>query len=125
MDLKKYFTSTKGLGVLATSNDQGVVNTAVYARPHVIGKNRVAFIMTPRLTHENLQSNPRASYLFHEAGFEHAGKRLMLTMVGESTDSRKIEALRRRTTPAICSGKKGDRRYLVTFRIDKVLPLTN
>jgi hypothetical protein len=34
MDLKEYFNDTKGVGVLATSDADGKVDAAIYARPH-------------------------------------------------------------------------------------------
>jgi hypothetical protein len=68
MDLKPYFEQTKGHGVLATADASGRVNVAIFARPHVMEDKSVAFIMPRRLTHNNLQSNPQAAYLFLEAG---------------------------------------------------------
>lgn len=62
MTLKDYFDNAKGYGVLATADAEGKVNTAVYSRPHVMDEKTVAFIMAERLTHENLKSNPWASY---------------------------------------------------------------
>jgi hypothetical protein len=64
MDLAEYFENQKGSGVLATADDQGRVDAAVYARPHVIDSETIAFIMPDRLTHHNLQSNNHAAYLF-------------------------------------------------------------
>ncbi len=66
MDLAEYFENQKGTGVLATADDQGRVDVAVYARPHVIDRETIAFIMPDRLTHHNLQSNDHAAYLFME-----------------------------------------------------------
>jgi hypothetical protein len=54
MDLAKYFDTQKGTGVLATTDGQGCVDVAVYARPHVIDKETIAFIMLDRLTHHNV-----------------------------------------------------------------------
>ena len=52
MDLAEYFESTKGFGVLATANAEGEVDVAVYARPHVLDEETVAFIMADRMSHE-------------------------------------------------------------------------
>jgi len=83
------------------------------------GDNTVAFIMRDRLTHHNLQSNPHAAFLFVEEGPGYIGKRLYLTTVHEEENSELISAISRReySTPA------GDNRFLVFFKIDKVLPL--
>ena len=68
MSLAEYFESTKGLGVLGTADAEGNVDMAVYSRPHVIDETTVAFIMRERLSYANLQSNPKAAYLFTERG---------------------------------------------------------
>jgi hypothetical protein len=123
MDLSEYFESANGLGVLATASADGQVDLAVYARPHVLGEDTVAFIMADRLSHANLQSNPRAAYLFREDGEGYRGKRLHLTKVAEETDPEKIRSLRRKELPSGCSREEGELRFLVTFRIDRVRPL--
>jgi hypothetical protein len=121
MELREYFEQTKGYGVLATADNEGKVDAAMYARPHCMDDGTVAFIMAERLTHQNLGSNPHAAYLFIEKGEGYVGKRLYLTRVREETD----EALKQE----ICgkcdySHYEGHlSRYIVFFRVDKVLPL--
>jgi len=122
MNLNEYFAKTKGTGVLATADASGAVDAAIYARPHFIDDETIAFIMADRLSHANLQSNPHAAYLFMEAGEGHKGKRLHLTKVGEETDRQKIESIRRRPLPAEC-GIKDTPRFLVYFEVDRVRPL--
>ena len=59
MNVCEYFDDmVKGMGVLATADREGKVNLAVYAQPHIVDAETVAFIMLDRLTHHNLQSNP-------------------------------------------------------------------
>jgi hypothetical protein len=123
MGIQEYFEATKGFGVLATASADGAVDQAVYARPHVVDDETVAFIMADRLSHRNLQSNPHAAYLFREGAAGYAGKRLHLTKVSEETDQEKIHALRRRKTPVACEPGEGEVRYLVTFHVDRVRPL--
>jgi len=117
MDLSEYFEAKEGFGVLATADENGRVNTAVYARPHFINEETVAFIMLERLTYKNLQSNPHASYLFRESGDKYAGKRLYLTKTKEEENTEMIDSLRRKEY------ESNTKRHLVYFRIDKVLPL--
>ena len=64
MKRSEYFEKTKGTGILATADGTGQVDAAVYARPHFLDEQTVAFIMADRLSHKNLQSNPHAAYLF-------------------------------------------------------------
>jgi hypothetical protein len=122
MTLSEYFEKTKGTGILATADAAGQVDAAVYARPHFLDEQTVAFIMADRLSHRNLQSNPHAAYLFVEHGEGYKGRRLHLTKVVEETDPQKIQALRRRPLPAEC-GVESESRYLVHFRVDRVRPL--
>jgi hypothetical protein len=122
MDLKEYFEQNKGHGVLATADASGRVNLAVFARPHVMEDNSVAFIMPHRLTHNNLQSNPQAAYLFLEAGPGYKGKRLYLTKIREEQDSDLLYSLRRRTYPAEPEKQEGPR-FLVFFQVNQVLPV--
>lgn len=119
MNLKEYFQSVKGRGVLATADGDGKVDAAIYATPHFIDNNNIAFIMRDRLTHHNLQSNPHAAYLFMEAGDKFLGKRLFLTKTREEEDSELLHSLRRKKYP----GDESESKFLVFFQIDKVLPL--
>jgi hypothetical protein len=68
MDIVKYLENTKGFGVSATAGEKVHVDLAVCSRPHIFDETTVAFIMTDRLTHYNLRSNPHAAYLFREEG---------------------------------------------------------
>lgn len=122
MDLEKYFENLKGKGVLATADDQGRVDVAVYARPHIIDRQSIAFIMPDRLTHHNLQSNNHAAYLFVEEGPGYKGIRLFLTKVREEEDSELLHSIRRRKY-ASEKGEEEESRFLAFFKVDKVLPL--
>ena len=95
MDLKQYFTDKRGFGVLSTADSEGNVDSAVYSRPHVMEDGTVAFIMNDRLSHHNLQSNSKASYLFREEGGGYQGKRFFLTKVKEEQDSELLNELKR------------------------------
>ena len=120
MTLHEYFDETKGYGVLATADGKGKVNAAVYARPHVVDEKTVAFIMAERLTHENLQSNPWATYVFMEAGGGWTGKRLYLKKEKEEQNEDLIREICRR-----CDYSRYDvsRRFVVYFRVEEELPL--
>jgi hypothetical protein len=117
--LKDYFETTRGVGVIATADREGKVTMAVYSRPHFLEEGSLAFIMRDRLTHHNLQSNPHAAYLFVEEGQGYKGKRLHLTKLKEEENSELIQTLARRQYQ---NEKKGAR-FLVSFKVDKELPL--
>lgn len=124
MKLSEYFENTLGRGVMATSDAQGVVDAAVYSRPHFIDEETAVWIMTDRLTHANLQSNPHAAYIFAEAKEDaFVGKRLYLTKITEESDAAKIEQFRWRKTYVIPDEQKTEKRFMVYFHVDKVLPL--
>ena len=119
MTLREYFESVKGRGVLATADGDGRVDAAVYATPHFIDDDTIAFIMRDRLTHHNLQSNSHAAYLFMESGERYAGKRLYLTKTKEEAETELLHSLRRRKYP----DDEQEMKFLVFFSIDRVLPL--
>jgi hypothetical protein len=123
MKLSEYFENKTGRGVMATADSHGFVNAAVYSRPHFIDEETIAYIMTDRLTHKNLQSNPHAAYLFMESGEKFAGKRLYLTKIKEETDPKLINEIRWRKTYVVPDDQQKEPRYLVYFHIDRVLPL--
>ena len=122
MTLAEYFENAKGVGVLSTADENGRVNAAIYGRPHFIDEKTIAFIASDRLTHANLKTNPSAVYLFKENG-SYEGKRLYLVMTHEEKDSPLIEVLRRKKRKEYESTDKKESKFLVYFKVKKVLPL--
>ncbi len=122
MDLDKYFKDAKGTGVLATADAQGGVDAAIYARPHVMDRETVAFIMPDRLTHHHLQSNNHAVYLFVEKGAGYEGVRLFLTKIREEAGGELLQTIRRKKYAAEC-GEEENCFFLVYFKVDRILPL--
>lgn len=121
MDLKSYFGNVKGRGILSTADGRGRVDAAVYAKPHIMDEETVAFIMADRLTHENLKTNVHAAYLFMEDGPGYKGTRLFLTKMKEEQDSELLYSLRSKKYAS--EKEEGKTRFLVFFKVDKVLPL--
>ncbi|MFP4392690.1 MAG: pyridoxamine 5'-phosphate oxidase family protein [Desulfohalobiaceae bacterium] len=121
MQLRDYFENTSGIGVLSTADSQGNVNSAIYARPHVMEDGSLAMIMRDRLSHKNLESNPKASYLFLEQDSGYKGKRFHLSKIAEEQDQEKIQALRRRAYKDDHLNQEAS--FLVYFQVDQELPL--
>jgi len=124
MKLSEYFEGTAGTGVLSTADTAGKVDAAIYARPHFIDEDTIAFIMADKMTHANLQTNPYAVYLFKEKD-SYEGRRLYLRKIDEEKDTPLIDQLRRssRTAAGHDNGNSSSR-FLLRFKIDKVRPLT-
>jgi len=78
--------------------------------------------MGDHLSHDNVESNPRAAYLFLEEGQGkapggHNGLRLSLTKTGEETDPKKIEAARHKTREG--EDLAGSKKFLVHFKVEE------
>jgi hypothetical protein len=123
MNLKEYFENTPGLGILATADADGNVDVAIYSRPRVVDEETVMLIMADRLSHRNLQSNPKAAFLFREDTRGYRGRRLYLEKTREDKNSPLIDELRTKK-----HGKKDDAepkdRFLVYFKVTGIRPLT-
>ncbi|MHC4636416.1 MAG: pyridoxamine 5'-phosphate oxidase family protein [Planctomycetota bacterium] len=121
MELADYFENVNGTGILATSDSQGNVDAAIYARPYVIDENTIAFSMLERLSYTNIQSNPKAAYLFIEKGEGYHGNRLYLTKVDEEQDSKRIRELKAKYAKIF--NPEDINKHMVYFNIDNVRPL--
>ena len=121
MDLRDYFESAKGVGILATSDASGTVDAAIYTKPCIIDENTIALSMLDRLSYANIRSNPHAAYMFLENTEGYAGKRLYLTKVRDETDSDCIKALKKKHSKIFKSDEIN--RHMVYFTIDKIRPL--
>ncbi len=117
MNITEYFSDKTGLGVLSTANNKGEVNSALYAKPHIIDPTTVAFIMRDRLTRANLLENPHANYMFVEEENGFHGVRINLSKIEESNDQDRIRELSKRPPSSV------EERFLVTFKIEKTLQL--
>ena len=121
MSLAEYFEDIKGLGVLATSDADGNTDIAVYSRPYIIDEKTIAFSMLEKLSYSNIQSNPKAAYMFVEEGGGYKGKRLQLTMTGEEKDEDRIKQMKQQHSKA--KDYDGKVRHLMYFTVDKIRPL--
>ena len=121
MKLSEYFESSRGYGVLATADAAGQVNAAAYSKPFFSDEETVGFAMYDRLSHANVQSNPRAAYLFVERDKDNAGKRLYLRKVREESDDQKIDEFFNQFK---IDGKfRPETKFVVYFNVERVLDL--
>ena len=122
MQLQDYFENTSGVGVLSTADSGGKIDSAIYARPHVMADGSLAFVMRDRLTHHNLQENPYAAFLFIESDRGYKGLRLFLKKVREDQDTELVAKMTRRSLSAEEDEAKGPK-FLVYFELEKALNL--
>ncbi len=120
MNIATYFENIKGTGILATSDSEGNVDAAIYARPYVIDEQTIALSMMERLSYMNIKSNPKACYMFIEKTEGFKGLRMYLTMTGEETDEQKVRQIKEAHS---VNYKPDDQRHLVYFRIENTWPL--
>ena len=66
MELKDYFDSTEGIGVLATADVNGKVNSAIYARPNVMEDGSLAVGPVPNDCREH-DKNHQSHYAVSNA----------------------------------------------------------
>lgn len=122
MLLKDYFSNNNGVGVLSTADSEGKVDSAIYAKPHIMDDGTIAIIMRERLSHHNLSENPYATYLFIEATGGYKGIRLFLKKAKEDTNEALIQKMTRRSLSPEEDEAKGQK-FLVYFKVEKTLDL--
>lgn len=116
MDLSEHFRAG-GSGVIATASRGGVVNTAVYAVPRIVGPELVAWGMTEGRTHENLLENPNASFLYMDPGDARRGVRLTLSLERIDGAGGLLDEIRARASEAVGPAAGNAVRYVATFRV--------
>lgn len=112
-----------GKGVIATADGGGVVNIAIYARPHIIDDETLAWGMTNGRSYNNLKENPRASYLYMAPVQGFSGWRLTLELK-EIEDSGELLEKIRKSTKEIVGPEAGVLvKHVGYFRVTEVRPL--
>jgi len=111
-----------GRGVIATSSKAGVVNMAVYAVPHVVDDETVAWGMTDGRTWNNVRENPNASYTYFAPGEGFRGARLTLSL-SRTEDSGEMLAKIRERTGARSPGSPEAIKHVAYFKVVETRPL--
>ncbi len=122
MTLNEYFSTSQGIGILSTADNQGNVTSAIYARPKVLADGTMVFLMRERLSYKNICANPHASYMFIESGAGYQGVRLYLQKIDEINDPQWAQQMTRNSLTPEQDQEKGPK-HLVRFRVDKSLAL--
>ena len=116
MNLDEIFNSY-GIGVMATAGADGQVNTAVYARPHLIDNDTVVWGMTEGRTFRNISHNPHASYLFREDRPGFRGIRLQLELLRSEETGEMLDKIRLETSRIVGPDAGNHVTHAVWFRI--------
>jgi len=122
MQLSELF-SEGGRGVIATSNLQGEVNVAIYAMPHVIDDETLAWGMTEGRTYKNVAQNPRAAYLHMNPGAGFSGVRLGLKLKRIESSGKMLDAVRIRTSQIVSPAAGAAVKYVAYFTVVEVRAL--
>ena len=122
MGLSDYFETTEGTGILSTADSDGNVDSAIYAIPHIVDDETLVLVMTDKLSHANLQTNPKATYMFIEKAQGYKGKRLYLQKIREENDPELVQSIRRRKRYSE-EGEAVSGSSAVYFKVVKTRPL--
>lgn len=112
-----------GRGIIGTANRDGVVNMAVFAIPHVIDEETVAWGFSDGRSIENLRLNPHASYLYLAPTRGYSGWRLTLSVKEEKGEGELLNKIRERASQAAGPMAGAAIKHVVYFRVDEVRPL--
>lgn len=122
MNLTNLFTHS-GLGIMSTSSSDGKVNSAIYARPHVIDETTLVWGMTDKRTYQNLSRNLHAAFLFKTSSPGFSGVRLTLELIRTEESGELLETIKKNTDEIVGPGSGGAVTHAVWFRVLEVRPL--
>lgn len=112
-----------GRGVIGTADSNGVVNMAVFAIPHVIDEETVAWGFSDGRSFENLRLNPHASYLYLAPTRGYSGWRLTLSVKEETSEGELLKEIKESAAQAAGPMAGAAIRHVVYFKVDEVRPL--
>ena len=112
-----------GKGVIATADGDGSVNTAIYARPHIVDDETLAWGMTDSRSYANLSSNPKASYLYMAPGNGYSGWRLTLELKEILQGGELLDEIKENTSRLVSPTVGAAIKYLGYFKVVEVRPL--
>ncbi len=116
MNLAELF-ERNGLGVMATAGSDGVVNTAIYARPHVFNETTLVWGMTDGRNFRNLAQNPHAAFLFKSDQPGYRGVRLVLELIRTEDSGVMLETIKRQVGEVVGAGAGMAVTHAVWFRV--------
>lgn len=112
-----------GRGVIATSDSSGNVNSAVYARPHIVDEKTVAWGMTEGRTWACVKENPHAAYLYMNPGPGYSGVRLKLALQELLEGGDMLDAVKKHTAEIVSPAAAEAVRHVAYFEVEEIRPL--
>jgi len=122
MNLNELFQQ-QGLGIMATASKDGSVNTAVYARPHVIDEQTMVWGMTEGRTYRNITENPQASFLFKVSDPGFSGIRLALELLKTEESGPMLAKIKENADKTVGPGTGTAVTHAAWFKVTEVRPL--
>ncbi|MFA6373283.1 MAG: pyridoxamine 5'-phosphate oxidase family protein [Methanothrix sp.] len=124
--LVEYFNKQPRLGVISTSNKDGLVDCAVYGSPQMIDEKTVIVALARGRTFANLQENPNAVFMIMEPGagvLDWKGIRVYLNLLEYATSGPKLETYRNQMARIVGEQAAEMIAVLATFEVTQVRPL--
>lgn len=112
-----------GRGIIGTADANGVVDLAVFAIPHVVDEETLAWGFSEGRSVANLRQNPHASYLYLAPSRGYSGWRLTLTMTEESGEGELLAEIKERTARVVSPQASEMVTRVACFKVDEVRPL--
>lgn len=112
-----------GLGVMATASKDGRVNTAVYARPHIIDEQTLVWGVTEGRTLRNIIENPQVSYLFKASSPGYRGVRLALKLMKTEESGFMLESIKENADAVVGPGTGASVTHALWFTVTEVRSL--
>lgn len=113
-----------GRGVIGTADANGIVNLAVFAVPHVVDEETLAWGFGEGRTIANLRQNPHASYLYLAPSRGYSGWRLTLTMKEQAGEGELLEEIKERTAKVASPQASAAVTCVAYFKVEEVRPLS-
>ena len=122
MNLTELFTQS-GVAVMATASADGSVNTAIYARPHVIDETTMVWGMTDGRTYRNITQNKNAAFLFKTSTHGFSGVRLALKLIKTEEDGEMLLKIKENAEVTVGPGTGAAVTHAAWFTVTEVRPL--
>jgi len=111
-----------GRGVIGTADAQGQVDLAVFAVPHIIDEETLAWGIGEGRTFNNLKENGKASFLYLAPTRGYSGWRLTLTLK-ETGEGALLEEIRQGAAKHSWVMDVSAIKHVVYFKVEEVRPL--